>query len=238
MGKGVVSDLSSEMPSDRVPPGRHYFEGSFRIPMTGRRFLLTAKAPDRSPMTVAFGVLALAVVSLTVPAILALLANWVSLPMWVVLADAAAFAVTMSCATRFAPWYRHGNVRISDLTKSDGDPTARANIFIHHQDGDPHHQFEACSGQATWTAVTWDTPSRSLPGLKSAFLILAAAVLIPAAALIGVAALVHAPVPEAVISALLGATVCAACAIVAMIRIEQIERAAPKTADIEVRGAG
>jgi hypothetical protein len=227
MSNGVVSDLSSEMPSDRVPPGRHYFEGSFRIPVMGWHFMLTAKAPDRSPAAVATGVLALAVVSLIWPAILAIAASRLSLPTWTAPASAAAVAVTMGCLTRFALWYQHGRVRVSDLTKNEGDPTARADILIHHQDGDQQHRLEVGRGKTAWTAVTWHSSSRSLPGLGMAFLILAAAALVPAAALIWVAALIHAPAAVSVISALAAAAVCAACGTITMIRIEQIERASP-----------
>lgn len=224
MSNGVVSDLSSEMPSDRVPPGRHYFEGSLRMPVVGWRFMLTAKAPDRSPAAVATGVLALAVVSLTWPAILAIAASRVSLPTWTPLAGAAAAAVTMSCLTRFALWYQHGRARVLDLTKGEKDPTARADILIHRQDDDQQHRFEAGRGKATWTTVTWHSSSRSLPGLGMAFLILAAAALVPAAAIIWVAALIHAPAAISVISAMAAAAVCGACGTITMIRIEQIER--------------
>lgn len=231
MSKGVVSDLSSEMPSDRVPPGRHYFEGSFRMPVVGWHFMLTAKAPDRSPAAVATGVLALAVVSLIWPAILAIAASRLSLPAWTALAGAAAAAVTMGCLTRFALWYQHG--RVSDLTTNEGDPTARADILIHHQGDEQQHRFELGRGKATWTAVTWHSTSRSLPGLGTAFLILAAAALVPAAALIWVAALIHAPAAVSVISAMASAAVCAACGTITMIRIEQIERVPQQSPESE-----
>lgn len=228
MGKGVVSDLSSEMPSDRVPPGRHHFEGIVRIPIVGWRVKLTAKAPDRSPAAVATGVLALAVVALAVPAVLAVAAAWTTLPTWIVPGAAAAFAVTMACTTRFALWYQHNRPRARDLTKLEGDPTDRADVLIHTEPDRQQHQIEVSRGQTPWTSVSWDSSPRSLPGLGMAFLILATAAVAPGAAITGLAAWIHAATAPTVISAVITCLASGICGSITMIRIEQLERDSPE----------
>lgn len=227
MSKGVISDLSSEMPSNRIPPGRHYFEGSFRIPLVGWRFRLTAKSPDRSPAAAATSVLALALGALAGPAVLALAADRVRLPSWTLPTAATAFAVTMSCLTWFALWYQHGRPRTLDLTKREGDPTDRADVLIDHDD-QQHHGFEIGHGKTTWTSVSWDSSSRSLPGIAAAFLILALAVLVPGPALLGLATLISAPGSLIVASILFACISSAACGTIMMIRIEQLERQTPE----------
>ena len=226
MSKGVISDLSSEMPSDRVPPGRHHFEGSFRIPVMSWRFRLTAKSPDRSPAAVATGVLALAFGALAGPAVLALAADQARMPPWTLLAAATAFAVTMSCLTWFALWYQHGRPPSLDLTRREGDPTDRADVLI-DRDDQQHHGFEIGHGTTTWTSVSWDSSSRSLPGIATAFLILALAALVPGVALIGLATLISTPGPLIVASTLFACVSSAVCGTIMMIRIEQLERQAP-----------
>ena len=226
MSKDVISDLSNETPSDRVPPGRYYFEGHVRVPLLGR-VLLTTKSPDRAPGAVATSWLALSVAGLAIVAIFALLAQQYRLPSWTLLIAASAFAATMIGETRLALWYQHGRLRYQDLTATEGTPTIRGDTLI---DPQQTHHIEVARGQATVTAVKCVSSAWSLLGLSMAFVILAAAALIPAAAFIGLATLIPGPAAETVISAVLAFITTAACGTVMMIRVEQHERGTTEAA--------
>lgn len=119
-----------------------------------------------------------------------------------------------------------GRPQSLDLTKREGDPTDRADVLIDHDD-QQHHGFEIGHGKTTWTSVSWDSSSRSLPGIAAAFLILAMAVLVPAPALLGLATLISAPGSLIVASTLFACLSSAACGTIMMIRIEQLERQTP-----------
>ena len=224
MSKSVVRDLSSELPS-----GRHQFEGNFRIPLLGWRFKLAAQSPDRAPAAVATAVLAFVGGGLAWPGALALVADQTRLPSWTILAASAVFAVTMIGETRVALWYQRRR-RLQDLTALEGDPTDRADVLIEEQQT---HEMEIGTGQQTVAAVNWTSSPRSLPGLGVAFLILAAATLIPAAVFTGLATLIPATPAETMIAVMLAFITVATCGIVAMIRIEQLERGATPPATTE-----
>lgn len=217
MSKGVVRDLSNEMPS-----GRHHFEGNLRIPLLGWRFKLSAQAPDRAPAAVATAVLALVGGALAWPGALALAADQTRLPSWTILAAAAAFAATIIGETRVALWYQHRRPRVQDLTKLEGDPTDRADALIEEQQT---HEMEIGTGQETVAAFSWTSSPWSLPGLGVAFVILAVASLIPAAVFTSLAKLIPAATAETMTAAIGAFITVAACGIIMMIRVEQLERA-------------
>ena len=181
MSKSVVSDLSSEMPSDRVPGRRHHFEARFWIPLVGWRLRLSAKSPDRAPAAIATTALALAAAALAIPLVLALVISYARLPSWTVLATAGVYAATMIGETRWALWYQRGRVRDQDLAETEGAPTDAAYLLIEHQPAEEQQQtleLETGKGQVVLGAVNWTSPARSLAALGMAFLILAVAGLI------------------------------------------------------------
>ena len=225
MSKSVISDLSSEMPSSRVPPGRHYFEARIWIPLTGW-LRLTAKAPDRAPAATATTALALAVAGLSIPLILALVVSYARLPSWTVLAAAGVYAAAIIGETWCALRYQRARVRDRNLAEAEGAPTDAAYLLIDHQPAEDQQtlELEAGKGQVVLGAVNWASPARSLAALGMAFLILAAAALIPAAAFTSLAAAVSASAPVTLAAVSLAFTAAAACGIIMMIRVEQIER--------------
>jgi len=226
MSKSVISDLSSEMPSDRIPPGRHHFEARFWIPLVGWRLRLSAKSPDRAPAAIATTALTLAAAGLAIPLILALVVSYARLPSWTVLATAGVYAATMIGETRWALWYQRGRVRDQNLAETEGAPTDAAYLLIEHEPAEEQQtlELEAGKGQVVLAAVNWVSPARSLAALGMAFLILAVAGVIPAAAFTSLAAAVSASAPVTMAAAVLGFTAAVTCGTIMMIRVEQLDR--------------
>lgn len=221
MRKIVASDLSSEMPSDRVPPGRHHFEGVFRIPVLGWRFAVTAKSPDKAPAAAAPAVLAISAPGLAWAAIAALATVVARPPPWVVPGAAVLFAGTMTGLTCLALWLRqHKQPRSRDLSQLEGNPTPRGDVLVEEQQV---HGIEVKAGQQSVVAVTCTSSPWSLPGLGMAFLMTAAAALVPASAFLGLARLIPVSAAQAMTAIVLAFVSAAACGIVMMIRIEQLE---------------
>jgi hypothetical protein len=226
MSKSVISDLSSEMPSGRLPPGRHHFEARFWIPLVGWRLRLSAKSPDRAPAAIATTALALATAGLAIPLILALVVSYVRLPSWTILVSASVYAAAMMGETRWALWYQRGRAREQNLAETEGAPTDASHLLIEHLSANEQQtlELEAEKGQVVLGTINWASPARSLAALGMAFLILAVASLIPAAAFTSLAAAVSASAPVTAAAAVLGSVAAAACGTVMMIRVEQLER--------------
>jgi len=155
------------------------------------------------------------------------------LPTWTLPATAVLFAASMIGTTRLALWYQNKRPRSHDLSQLEGDPTARADVLI--DDDQQVHGLEIKTAQQPLVAVTCTSSPRSLPGLGMALLMLAAAALAPAAAFFGLARLIPASGGQTIAAAVLAFVTTAACGIVMMIRIEQLQ---PGTVPLPRPGPG
>jgi len=85
-------------------------------------------------------------------------------------------------------------------------------VLIDHDD-QQHHGFEIGHGMTTWTSVSWTNPPGHCPAS-------------PQHSLIALATLISAPGPLIVASTLFACISSAACGIIMVIRIEQLNRQA------------
>jgi hypothetical protein len=220
VSKGVVRDLSSEMPE--VPAGQHRLRWVMRVPLLRWQAKITAQSPDRSPAAVTAGWLGVGGVGLAPPAVLYLATRVTHLAWWSVPAAAAMAAVLIACETALMLWYQR-RIRVQDLTETEGDPSGRADVLIEHQQV---HGFELGTRKMAMTELIATSSPWSVPGLSMAFFTLVVAGIIPASAFVGLAALITGAAVASVISAGAVFTVTVAGGVITMITVERQNRAA------------